>query len=481
MLAALFLVPLVAQAASAPALAPGQWPACAATYLGNSGGRYADDTYRNLVLGPALTQAPAQGLFRVAADAAQRGEGYKALYFARLVTRAVPDNAAAWRNRAALAERLGLSSEAAASTARSENPASGAEPAPSVLPGKAFPVRPASVADYAAFANLMADDSAASLGHPVLVAANDNASGINVATAEEVEARRHVFAQAKPLTLVDIPNNAVVLGDADPMGKKVDVGSIAFGILAVAGAGYAMNQGMTYAVDTTQIVTALGAAAGEQFKQAANTPSKFSGGSFVVQRLGEDGAWKEEKRQPQTTGEIDVVGMPMPLLWSSGGSTQAQVEGELSFKAVIKDDIDAVKSGKGTPEEAKPVARKVSGLVVSIPRIDTLCTEGMFGLDCKPGAANEFMLRGEDIAALYADAAASAGIIEKLASVGAQELETKFAANPAAVSVTPGRRPFGVEAARRQLVAFDASGTCYAVNIAPDQWVGSTPPPKKRR
>jgi len=426
------------------------------------------------MLGDGIAQTSPEALYRVSAAAASRGEGYKALHFARLLTRVAPTNAAAWRNRAILAEKLGLADEAAASGAKAENPEAAPAPGPSVLPGRSFAVRTASVADYSAFANLMADDSAAALGAPVLLTVNDHASGLRIPTEEEIEQRGHPFAQAQPLKIIDVPNNAVVVKESSPMSKKIDFASIATGVLAVAGAGYALDQGASLALDTTQLVMTLSDAAGESFKKAANTPSKFSGGSVVVTKTDDGGKWIEEKRKPQTTGEVDVVGLPMPVLWASGGSNRGTVTVELSYNAVLKEDPTPPSVLASNAAEPARVSKKMTDIKVQAPRIETLCA----GSRCWTGSANEFMLRGEDLAALLGDASKHA---ETLAKIDAARLEEAFAADPGSIAITQGRRADAFEPIRRRVVAFDDKGSCYAWNVAPDQWVGGMPPPKKKR
>lgn len=453
------------------------WPACLVAQLPDGANRFSDASYRALMLGDTIASATPEGLFRVSAAAADRREGYKALYFARLLTQVAPTNSQAWKNRETLANKLGLADEAAASAKKSDQGTSAPDPVASVLPGRPFGIRPASIADYAALMNMMADDTAASIGRPVLLAVSDHVSGLLIPTEAEIEQRGHPFAQSQPLKLADIPNNAVILGDASPMSKKIAFGAIAGGLLAAAAAGYTLDQGLDNALDTTVLVLALSDVAGESFHKAANTPSKFSGGSFHIRRIGKDGKWVDEKRKPQTTGELDVVGLPMPILWASGGSRADTVTVELSYKAVLKKDPIAPQMMSAGGTNSLPVTKKLKGIQAYAPRIETLCVSNA----CWSGAANEFMLSEEELSVLFGESPEVSEWIEVLRTVDRRSLEAAYDSSPDSTSLTQARQPTDFTPIRRQLIAYDRKGNCYALRIAPDQWVVGTSLPKTKR
>jgi hypothetical protein len=436
--------------------------------------RFADEGYRQLAFGKRLSTASPEKLYEVSAAAAAKGQGYKALLFARLVSDAAPDNKAAWSNRSTLAEGLGLTDEATAAKARAVGEAM--EVPASVLPGKQFAVKPASVSDYAALMSLMAHDANVAKQRPVLIGVSDHASGLLVPTEEDIDARGHPFAQAQPLRIIDVPNNAFVIDSASPMGKKIAFGAIAGGVLAVAGAGQALGAGLDYGVDTTALVMMLGEAAGNSFSAAANTPSAFSGGEIAVSRLDEQSAWADDKRKPQTSGETDVVGLPMPILWASGGSGAVTVPVQYSYRAVLKEDPIAPRTWSAAAPEPKAATKRIADVQLSAIRVETLCAEGQ----CRTGASNEFMLDAGDVQTLFGDAPDSALLLERLATVDAASLETVYSAAPEAVTLTVGSGA-GFVPNRRHVVAFDAKGTCYDVAIAPDQFVGGIPVAVQKR
>src|SRR4029079_14524644 len=95
---------------------PPTWPQLLIKWL-PGGSRFSNSQYQRLVARDVLMRVASEVLFQRMSVAAEAGDSYKALYLARVFTRANPGVKAGWTNRAKLAPGLGFYGRCAGSLA----------------------------------------------------------------------------------------------------------------------------------------------------------------------------------------------------------------------------------------------------------------------------------------------------------------------------------------------------------------------------
>ena len=296
------------------------------TFVGaiTDGQRFRDPGYFKMLAADGILSVDPQALYARLQAAVAANERYKALYFARLFTNARPEIAAGWSNRASLAVVLGLTDEATAAQLNANNPTHLVPVPLALLPGPRVSTKPVSLGDWAAAMALISDGMAAKEGPNALLAIKDSVSGIHKATAQELateaaQAREDgeppdgPWARPESIKLQDVLPNAFSLRSGDPMKfQSTDTVGMTIAILAAGLSGLQMN---TNAVAADQSLKAANLLAG----QASDVPSNYKGGSFTT------AIYRDDKdavtvNHPQPAGKNYVLGLPVPLLWASGGS-----------------------------------------------------------------------------------------------------------------------------------------------------------------
>lgn len=288
--------------------------------------RFQNPAYFSLMAGSGIQSQDVKVLYARLQAAVAANERYKALYLARVFTSIKPDVAAAWSNRAALASALGLSDEASVCQANAKDVQHLATVPPSVLPGAGLTVKPASLADWASAMALLSDDTAAKERHASLVAVKDSVSGIHQATDEEIQERTRSYkedgltppgpwARPEAIRLQHILPNAFSLGTEEPMHYKSMSAGGMFGAMLMAGmAGMQQNYNPQLAQQAQEMSQEMAGRAGE-------VPSHYKGGSYTkITYVG--GKAVSSLDHPQPSGEFETVGLPVPLLWASGGTRE---------------------------------------------------------------------------------------------------------------------------------------------------------------
>ena len=404
--------------------------------------RFANAAYVNALAADGLLNSDPKALFSRIAVATQSGEGYKALYLARLFTQLQPQNQVGWMNRARLAASLGFDVEAAAAKAIGESgtsrPLTG-----TVLPGL-LKVRPSTLADWAAALALMADDTFVREGRPVIVAVRDDLSGVTVATAEQIEREaRGPWATANAVQVDDVLTNAFVLSEARPMDRKsMKGGMFALGAMALAGSAYSSSIG---AADSA---TALAGVYGDAMASASQVPSDFKGGSFMA-RTYETGAPRDTKITPKTSGKHEAVGTPLPLLWASGPS-------------LVPTTVATWRNGDSNKSEAIRIDSRTKKQewknhqipTLSYPKLQQICGQGDA---CSPRLLLlEVMLTADDLRAL---------------APGTESLLPDIAAW---ASRYASHQPLSVVKAGEQFAGYHESGVVYITRHRPTEWLVSS-------
>jgi hypothetical protein len=464
------LIPAAGTAAPAEST-PAVWPACVFQALPNfAGARLSNAPYRALAFGEIWSKAEPAVLAGLAADAAARGEGYKALYLSRVLTLRHPELSALWRNRAAIAEELQFTAEATQSLARAANLAADTPIVPTIVPGASL-ATPKTLADWSALVSLMADDVARLSEGPVVIAIPNQVSGVTVPSADEMSIRGAPYAQAGPVLMADIASSLFMLGEANPMRKNVRWGSAVAGAAASLAGAAMLEAGANYAVDTMDVAVAMSETSGRAYARAVATPSAFTGGTYQAwQASGASSALRVRKLQAQPTGEFDAVGLPLPLLLASGASQAMHFEGRFRYNAVLKFDPAAPGVVKPGVMAAEPLRVEIKESRVWIPRVESLCV----GSQCWSVTAHEIMLTQADLEALRtSEAAQHSRHVGMWRSSGAEALQRAYDQDPKLIRLAQVRQGESLDAPRSQITLFDTTGRCLIAKIGPDQWVYS--------
>jgi hypothetical protein len=374
------------------------------------GQRFQDPGYFGLMAANGIQSVDQRALFSRLQAAVAANERYKALYFARVLTNVKPEIAAGWNNRASLASALGLADEATASQANAKDPAH-AGPVPlGLLPGSGLSAKPVSLGDWAAAMALLSDGIAAREGPKALMAVKDSVSGIHNATQREIadeaaEAREYgvspsgPWARPEAVKLQDVLPNAFSLRTGEPMqSRNVDGLGMTFALLGAGLAGFQMN---INAAAAEQTLKASNLIAG----QATSVPSHYKGGVYttVSYTQGKDVV---TTNHPQPSGEYDVVGLPVPLWWASGGSLTPAIKAQWkSTDTVVTARITAADLKSGHSIRAKEL-RLPEGLY--FPKLITLCEGRVDREGCsRPATLMELMLTNGDVQAIAPGATAN--------------------------------------------------------------------------
>jgi len=433
------------------------------------GERFIDPNYSKWFAGSAIRTADPKALFARMQSATTASERYKALYFARIFTQAVPENAAGWSNRAALARKLGFTAEADASDANSHGAGPLTAPPLEPLPGATTMPKPASLHDWAAAVALMADAVAQRSGPTTLVAIEDTVSGVHQATQQELDAVNRErkeeevaptgpWVEPVPMKLQHVLPNAFVLRSALPMSEKsMNLGSM-LGAFAMAGAsGYQQNYNPAAAQQSMDLADEL---AGKSLAVAAT----HKGGSYSAVTY-RDGKEVISKHQPKASGEDATVGLPVPLLWASGASLSATFVGTWGYTSTpwIR-TITPADVASGT-EKTTRIKQMRPPSVLHFPKLMRLCV-GTLHFCSVPVTLMEVMLTRDDVAAF------------------APGLETKVDTDVAFNAASYDADTVLIQASNfddERMAAFDERGTVYVMKpsdsahrgIGPLEWLVS--------
>jgi hypothetical protein len=407
--------------------------------------RFGDLAYFRTLASDGVLSSDPKALFGRITAATQNGEGYKALYFARLFTERQPDNRVGWTNRARLAANLGFDAEAAAAKAIAESgiprPLAGA-----ILPGL-LKVRPSTLPDWAAAVALMADDTTAREGRAVVLAVRDDLSGVTVATAEQIEREaRGPWATANPVQIEDVLTNAFVLSQAHPMDRKsMRGGMFALGALSMAGAAYSSSIGATDAA------TSLAGVYGSAMANVHQVPSDFKGGEFMS-RTFETGTARDTKVTPKTSGKHEAVSTPLPLLWASGPSLAPTINA--AWRNGDSDKSEAIKIDSKTKKQEW---KKYQIPALTYPKLQQICGQGD---SCSPKLTLiEVILSADDLRAL---APGTESLLPNLSA-----WDSRYAS----------RQPLSVVAAGDRFTGYDGRGVVYVTRHQPTEWLVTSSAP----
>lgn len=429
------------------AAARAAYPACVVASV-EKGSRFDDADYFDLMAGAGVAAAPPERLFERMKAAADRGETYKALYLARLLTASSPGLSGGWANRAALAGSLGLSGEQAAA-ATNAGKAIGEQVAvpASFVPGVAIAHRPASLPDWAAAMSLLADDSALRDGGAALLAVRDDVSGLR--TVADGDSR---YAVGKPIAIDDLLPNSFVLLNAKAMSQhNTDGGKLALSIFMAA------MGGMSAAYGNTANSAALSESAGRLAGESTVVASHWKGGSFTA-RTYPGGQVKNAADKPKPSGEYQATGLPQPLVWASGGSLRPT-----AMMALVESDGEAAKIRTRRYDRTPAGASKEMKIPSLLyPRLASLCHSNGGRDDCTvPVSLMELMLQRADVDALVADRAVASRV--GAAGFDFDDWSRLYASGEPITLET-------ATASRGVLVGYDRHGACYEVSSAPDHW-----------
>jgi hypothetical protein len=407
--------------------------------------RFRDAAYFGVLAEGGLSHVDPRALHGRIAAASEAGEGYKALYLARLFTDLQPDNAAGWSNRARLAAAVGFAGEAAAAQANAQSGTS-APVSGNALPG-AIATKPASLHDWAAALALLADDVAAREGRPVIVSVKDDLSGIQVASQEDIQREnRGPWATAKPVRAEDVLPNLFVLSQAQPMDHKSMKGSMfALGALALAGSGYASTVG------AAEAATTFAGLYGNAMARAFEVPSDYKGGKYTAVTYAE-AAPKRVELTPKTSGKSEAVGTPLPLLWASGPSRSQALPAVWANGDSDKSEAIRMDRAAKTREWKKYIVPPLR-----YPRLQQLCA----GVGrCSPHlTVLEVMLTADDLKVLAPGTDSGLPDLSAFASEYASGTQLT------------------VVAAGDQFAGYDAAGVVYITKQRPTEWLTSAPAP----
>jgi hypothetical protein len=300
---------------------------------------------------------------------------------------------------------LGLTEEAAACEQNAKDPSQRVNvPLADVLPGTGLGTKPTTLSDWAAATALLSDGIAEKEGKQDLVAYKDLVSGIHEATREEIAERDQnnreaglnpsgPWADPEPVQLRHVLANSFDLHSADPMHEKsVNKGSM-FGAMMMAGL-----SGMQANINPVISQQAMNMA--EQMAgRASQVPSNYQGGSYT-RVIFDDGKEIATPDHPQTSGQVETVGNPLPFLWASGGSTEPYFTGSwksndgAKVKKITASNLDDVKNSHAKLYHPPTDMRfpKLMGLCASSDSERSNCSN--------PLSLMELLLTEDDVATL---------------------------------------------------------------------------------
>lgn len=365
--------------------------------------RFEDAGYFKLMASDGIRNVDPKALYARLQAAVAANERYKALYLARIFTDLKPDTPAAWSNRAQLASALGLTDEATVCEQNAKNPSQRVNvPLTDVLPGTGLLSKPMTLSDWAAATALLSDGVAEKKGKQDLVAYKDLVSGIHEATKEEIAERdqsnREVglnpsgpWADPKPVQLRHVLANSFDLQNANPMHEKsFNKGSL-FGAIMMAGlSGMQVNLNPTLSQQARNMSE-------QMMGRASQVPSNYQGGSYT-RVIFNDGKEVATPDHPQTSGQVETVGNPLPFLWASGGSTEPYFTGNWRSN-------DGAKVKKITSSNVNDVSNSHAKLFrppaqLRFPKLMGLCTSLEPSSCSNPLSLMELLLTEDDVAAL---------------------------------------------------------------------------------
>jgi hypothetical protein len=466
-------------AIGAPAAVGGAEPAAAfpACYTRSAvgAGRFEDQRYYGLMAADGLRSSPPQALFARSTAAAKSGELYKALFFARLLTKAAPDRPAVWTNAAAIADQLSLSKEAAGYRAHAIGAAAGSLVS-ELLPGAPIPRRPKTLSDWAAAVSLMSDNLAAIDGPQALASLKDAVSGMQVNHGPSQISGRGVvqWAEPVPIRLDDVLPNVFALRDARAMAQRgVGWGNILLATYATASAAAGAAFAGTNPYYNPAANANLSAASGEAVAQAFAQTGRWKDGSYTIRRY-TDGHAAEQRLTPRPAGEFEAIDLPVPVLLASGDALSGTQIVRMTDKSGGPARMLARRiSSDGAA--AKPKASTVAAM--SYPRLATLrqrvqASENVqrYGSVYGDTAVTvlELLLSPEDIAALAPGA--SAAITSSLPALGAAASAYERGDETLVFNVQNGLLRDSNDGVEGNLIGWDARGVCYAVSVTPGAW-----------
>jgi hypothetical protein len=367
--------------------------------------RFENANYFTLMAADGIHKVDPKTVYERLQAAVAANERYKALYLARIFTDLKPDAPAAWSNRARLASALGLSEEASACEQNARNPSQRVNvPLADILPGTGLGTRPTTLSDWAAATALLSDGIAEKEGKRDLVSFKDLVSGIHQATEEEIAERDQnnrdaglnpsgPWADPEPVQLCHVLANAFDLRSADPMhDKSVSKGGM-FAAMMMAGlSGMQQNMNPAMAQQTMGVAQQMAG-------RASQVPSHYQGGSYtrVVFDNGKEVATPDH---PQTSGEDETVGKPLPFLWASGGSTEPYFTGYWKSNDGMK--VKKITASNLDDEHNSHAKRYRPPTELRFPKLMSLCTSsGAENTFCSnPLSLMELLLTKDDVATL---------------------------------------------------------------------------------
>lgn len=450
------------------------------------GGRFADPDYVRWLAGDGLLSADSQALSARMQAAARRGEANKALYFARLLTTLRPKLRAAWVDRARLAGALQLQDEMTASLAHARDAAAPDAVPEGILPGRGLAAQPVDLQDWAAALGLLSDGLAHTMGSNATAAVTDDLYGL-----EFVRDPESPYATAKPLLAALLPPNifALVPAGMSAMQQKKGHG----GLLRMAGIGGMLlaTAGATNSDPVTQMQAGqLAQESGTLLGQGLAERSRYAGGNYKAVVFDREEP-QTLARQPEPAGGTHAVGLPLPVLWASGGSMRPFIDANFSdsngyvsppasvVRIQVRDSGDLRVNSGSSPDDSD---------FLLFPKLAMLADGA--GHQTAPLTLLEIMLNNDDLAAL------APGKRFKLPDLG--PYAGAYARNQ--LQFIPGDGAFSPEfwAARGDqaapmvaalsslmlgtganphpewnsgLLAFDPEGRVYLVLQTPNQWV----------
>jgi len=367
--------------------------------------RFENSGYFTLMASDGIRKVDAKALYSRLQAAVAANERYKALFLARIFTELEPNAAAAWSNRAQLASALGLADEAAACEQNAKNPSQHTSVSvANILPGTALKTKPTTLSDWAAATALLSDGIAEKEGKQALVAYKDLVSGVHEATQQEIDERDSSFRESglnppgpwatpEPVQLRHVLANAFDLRGADPMhNNSVSRGGM-FAAMMMAGlSGMQQNTNPILAHQTMD-------AAEQMAGRASQVPSHYKGGSYT-RVVFDNGKELPVVDHPQTSGESETVGEPLPFLWASGGSTEPYFAGYwkategTKVKKIATSNLDDVNNSRA--KRFSPPAE------LRFPKLMSLCTvKSADQRSCSnPLTLMELLLTRDDVAAM---------------------------------------------------------------------------------
>ena len=420
---------------------------------------FRDPAYFKLMAADGIRSVDPKILFSLLSTAAQAGENYKALYFARIFTELQPNLPQGWANRAKLAAALGLRDEATASQARAESQSSTIAVPVEILPGQGLRVRPSTLPDWAAAIALLSDGTVVKEGEGSLIAVKDDVSGLYVSSAQDLadDAADSAtsglppsgpWAMPKEVRVEDLANNLFSLRSPIPMREKNAATGSLVGAMLMAGAAGVMS-GAARTSGDQQAAAQAATASGEMLGQAYAVPSIYSGGSYsaVTYRQGSPEATLQ---RPKASGKLWAVGNPKPILWSTGGSTSASFYGNwLSGAGKTPVHLTRPEDLKGNKKER---FEHLNVPPLYYPKLAQLCIAEYDKKSCSiPVTLMEVLLTQSDVLAI------SSGL--------GRVLEWRVDKEAAYSSRTLSLEPV--------IIGFDQQGNAYSMRTGPSQWLVS--------